>query len=133
MNPESFKERFYNMNGSGGFTEEESVAGISAYLVSETGLDRTDAREMIGLFISDTEELICRAFQHLSGKDFEAMKKTAHTLKGVFLNVGAAKSSALALRLESESAKYDAEAVERTVTLLQIQLEKIKASADDIP
>jgi HPt (histidine-containing phosphotransfer) domain-containing protein len=58
--------------------------------------------EFIGMFFSDTPQVLHRLFQAVQAQDATAVKEAAHSLKGSSGNLGAEKLSLLCRDLESQ-------------------------------
>jgi len=75
-------------------------------LIAAAGVE--GAREILNAFWSSTEELLAAAAAQVDGGDLETAAQTAHAIKGMAANVGAAKLSSTASDLEVACRDKDA-------------------------
>ena len=91
-----------------------------------TGGDRTLLKEVVALFRADYPAILERIRQAIAGSDGEALRTSAHAIKGSIATVGSPAGREAAMRLESmgrdnrfESANEAYDHLRETITLLE--------------
>ncbi len=82
------------VNADGDHIETDQLNG----LIAAAGVD--GAREILNAFWQSTEELLDVLSKQVNAGDLELASKTAHAIKGMAANVGAARLSSTASDLE---------------------------------
>ncbi len=96
----------------------------------KAALERVDGdeeilHEVVNLFLSDCGNLLSKIRQAVESDDFDALRRTAHTLKGAAGNIGAESVYSTAYQLENISENRNAKEADKTVSTLQEELNKL--------
>lgn len=78
------------------------------------GNDESLFLEMVGLLNEDVPQYIAAIHQSRANHDYPAMKRAAHTIKGLVLNFGAQRAVLAAVTLENLAATASEDATEET-------------------
>lgn len=81
-------------------------------------------KELIEMFNGDYPEKLDGISKAIKGKDFNALDKTAHSLKGASGNLGLTRVYELALELEKMGKAKDIEWADKTLDELKEELER---------
>jgi two-component system sensor histidine kinase/response regulator len=92
-------------------TQGDDVIDRAALLAGVNG-DRHLLRDLVRLFLADCPKRLAEIKEAIRGRDAEALRIAAHTLKGSVGNFAAKKTFAAAKRLEIMGAEGDADAGE---------------------
>ncbi|MEN8188245.1 MAG: ATP-binding protein [Thermodesulfobacteriota bacterium] len=94
------------------------VESVAAHLVDKYGLEGSHIDQMIVSFTTNIEIDLTLADQALAVSDFSSLASTAHSLKGMLLNMGLTNLAELALEIEKAEQFKDPQLLE--------QLEKLR-------
>jgi HPt (histidine-containing phosphotransfer) domain-containing protein len=83
--------------------DEKVIAVLKASLSD----DGTIIRQLIGLYTTDSPQLLADAAAALERKDLETLKRSAHSLKSTSASMGATSASEVALELEQLAKQGD--------------------------
>jgi len=83
-------------------------------------------RELVTVFIQTTTERLGVLNNSISNKNFDLLKRTAHTLKSSSATLGAEKMSQICLQIESSSTSGNLEAVSGLLNHLLREFETAK-------
>ncbi len=114
-----------------GWNEDEdrdSLESISLYLKDEFEMDAQDIEEMLDEYFKNLETLLATAADNIAEKDFQALRKTSHTIKGVASNIGSTSISGMGKLMEIEAACADTGACLKIVDSIKGQYEAMKAA-----
>lgn len=83
-----------------------------------TGNDPEFVREVVQLFLQQLPELVLNLKAALKSQEAEALKRSAHTLKGASRNIGALRLGAFCEKIESNSISYDTSNINELIDTL---------------
>lgn len=127
--PDSFVEPLEDRD------EEKPMADQPENNVTPVDMERLDEvtagdeelrKELIELFIADTEERFVVLESAIAVKDAEELNRTAHSIKGSSANMGASTLQALALQLESLGSENQFEEAPALLSSLKNEYEIVK-------
>lgn len=88
---------------------------------TETQID-PEILEIVPLFLSSRKEDLKSISTHLENKDFESIRKIAHTIKGISRPYGFPSLEILSKQLEEHAKSQDIQHIRETFELIQSYL-----------
>jgi HPt (histidine-containing phosphotransfer) domain-containing protein len=89
-------------------TSQHYTSQIKSYLSDQFGLSDEQVSDMLPSFFSTLSGHMVNLEQAFANADLEALGKTAHTIKGAFLNLGLNDCAEIASLLEQKGKEGDA-------------------------
>lgn len=96
-------------------------------MISETGLLRTEVEKILLIFFESTHNLLEEINDSLNNKDYLAIKKIAHKIKGTSTNLRLEWISKIIGELETACEKKDLEACKKLTEELSIYINQYYA------
>ena len=93
--------------------------------------DGDDARELIEMYLKDTDERIARLHGLIEAQDAEEMTLEAHTLKGASATLGVGRMSEVALQLETFGLTGSFDEAPALVEALEAEFENVRTYLAD--
>ncbi len=139
--PVRFRElsaKFAEVLRSGATPAEEMTSAQDAAIDWAGALDSVDGdRELLNVviesFFAESETLMQRIFECIQQGDAATLNRSAHSLKGVLLAVGARRASALAFKLERMGHSADLTSCDTVYADLKRQMEVVRPLLRDGP
>lgn len=147
FNPDFLRETIIQLTSNTMLTEDTELKNVVTgttgpydltYLKEHAEGDSAFLIEMIGIFLTDTPQLLEELKADINSNDYKKIKVTSHSMKGLFLTLGMNDAAATLKEIETmahdgisiESIKLNFEKVDtafrKCVDPLNIELEKIK-------
>ncbi|MFZ5571520.1 MAG: Hpt domain-containing protein [Thermodesulfobacteriota bacterium] len=101
-------------------------------LAANLGLDIREFSELVQLFLETARNDILRIQASLADGDYEAIKETAHSLKGSAGNLGFSVLAAEARELEKNANNKQPHFMTERLTVLTEKLEAVEKALNDL-
>lgn len=99
-----------------------------AAVLDRIGGDEDLLKELVGLYLDDEHQLLAQIAEAIAAGDGEALRRSAHTLKGAVSNFCAARAQAAAQAVEDAGRAHRLDAAPALVAALHAELSQVRAA-----